>query len=165
MLPVPTTADLAGFSGRDVETYTPFSDTALGQATLLFQLVTKLDVMPSDPAQALLVRYAIFQMADRLYLEQSYAETTAGPFQSETIGSYSYSMKSATATKARTGGSTGLDWWDLAVDTFAAAGTSVTGSGSVGGGFDDDLGVDVNGRRGIRDFTGDADWPPYIRIS
>lgn len=165
MLPVPTTADLAAFSGRDADTYTSFSDTALGQATLLFQLVTKLDVMPSDPAQASLIRYAIFEMADRLYLEQSYSEDTASPYQSETIGSYSYSMKSATAIKARTGGNTGLTWWDLAVDTFAAAGTSVTGSGSVGGGFDDDLGVDANGRRGIRDASGEPEWPPYIRIS
>ncbi len=165
MLPVPTVADLAAFTGREPETFTAYAATSLQQATLLLQLVTKLDQMPSDPAQAALVRNAIFEMADRVYLEQSYAEATASPYQSETIGSYTYSLKSPTAVKARSGGSTGLTWWDLAVDLLSAAGTSVTGSGSVGGGFDVELGVDANGRRGIRDIGGDPDFPPYIRIS
>lgn len=163
MLPVPTVDDLAAFSGRGVDTYSPFAATVLEQATLLFSVITRRTEMPDDPAQASLLRYAIVEMAGRLYSEQQYADTLASPFQSETIGTYSYS-KSATALQAKSGGATGLLWWDLAVDQLTLPGLSQFGSGSVGGGFEDDLGVNAGGRRGIRSVD-DLEPPPYVRIS
>lgn len=165
MLSAPTIDQLAAFTGRDAGSYAEFATNALQQATLLFSLVTRNTDMPSDPTQAALALNAILEMANRLYLEQDYAELTSSPFQSETIGSYTYSMKTSTALKASSGGDTGLIWWDLALDLLSAPGSAITASGSVGGGFDAVLGVDVNGRRGIRNPDGDADLPPYHRIS
>lgn len=164
MLPVPTIADLAQFTGRTVDSYSAFADQTLTQATLLFSIVTRLQEMPTEPDMAALAMNAILEMADRMYLEQGYAETIASPFQSETIGSYSYS-KSSTAVIARTGQTTGLFWWDLAVDELSVTGTSSVVSGSVGG-FEDRLGVDpYTGRLGVPSATDGVDDPPYIRIS
>ncbi len=166
MLPVPSIADLAGFTGREVDTFSSFADSVLQHATLLFELVTRLEAMPEDPAQAALATNAILEMAGKLYSEAVYAEYVNNPFQSETIGSYSYSMKSPTALRAQSGGDTGLLWWDLAIDRLSVGGTVVTDSGSLGGGFEDsELGVDFNGRRGIHMPGNDSEWPPYIRIS
>ncbi len=164
MLPAPTVADLAAFTGRDPETYSDHITAVIGQATLLFTLVTGLTAMPDDPDQAARAQYDTLEMADRIYLESDYAEYAASPFQSETIASYSYSLKSPTAIKARLGGDTGLSWWDLALDKLSAKGMSLTASGSIGGGFEDQLGQNDAGRRGIRLPADDID-PPYIRIS
>ena len=164
MLPVPTLEYLSNFSGRAVESYPAFAEQALAQATLLFSTVTRLQEFPADEDKAQLAINAILEMADRMVLEQPHKQTLASPFQSESIGSYSYA-KSSTAIKAHTGQQTGLFWWDLAVDELTAEGSSVVSSGSVGG-FEDDLGIDATtGRYGI---AGPADGladPPYIRIS
>lgn len=162
MLVAPTVDDLAAFTGRDVDGYSPFADKALEQATLLFQVITHLDSYPTDPTKEALARNAIVEMANRLYLEQGFAETIASPFQSETIGSYSYA-KSATAIAARSGEATGLLWWDLAIDELTVAGLSDVGSGSVGGGFEEQLGVNGSGRRGLR-LPDELEPPPYVRI-
>lgn len=164
MLAPPTIDDLAEFSGRSVDTYGEFATSALKQATLLFQIITHLPAYPNDPDLATLARTAIVQLADKLYLEQGYAEDIASPFQSETIGSYSYS-KSVTYQNARDGLSTGLIWWDLALEELTWLGFSMIGSGSIGG-FDNELGVNLDtGRRGIPSPLGEADLPPYGRIS
>ena len=115
MLTPPTVADLAEFTGRDPASFTAFADQALAQATLLFSITTGLDDYPTDPDEAQLAENAILEMADHIYLEQPYTASRAGPYTSETIGSYSYSKGSA-AAKATLGGPTGLLWWDLAVD-------------------------------------------------
>lgn len=165
MLAAPTVADLAQFTGRGNDSFSAFADQTLAQATLLFSLITHRTAYPDDPALAALAKNAIMEMASRMYLEQGYAETLASPFQSETIGSYSYS-KSLTATKAQNGLMTGLLWWDLAIDelTQVLDGNHFINSGSIGGGFETMLGADASGRHGIRNPADDVD-PPYVRIS
>ena len=113
-LPVPTVAELATFSGRLEATYGAFASQSLLQATLLFTLLTELTDTPSDANEAQLVANAIMEMADHLYLVQPYTEAKSKPFQSETIGSYSYALGSA-ASKALQGEKTGLLWFDLAI--------------------------------------------------
>jgi len=130
MLPVPTISELATFTGRGNDAYGTFANQALAQATLLFTVVTRLTEMPQDPDLALLAKYAILQMADRVYLEQPNAATAASPYQSETIGSYTYSKGSVVA-KAKEGVDTGLFWWDLALDQLTVASEATTGSGSI----------------------------------
>jgi hypothetical protein len=69
-------------------------------------------------------------MADRIFLEQPHTAMAASPFQSETIGSYSYS-KSSTAGRATSGQKLGLLWWDLALDELALADASLAAGGSI----------------------------------
>src|SRR3954470_21512168 len=116
MLSAPTRIELAVFTGRSVNTYPPFADEALAQAALLFSIVTKLTAYPADPDLLKLAKYAIMEMADRLILEQPYASIKSGPFQTETIGSYSYSKVTQTSRTAQQGLKTGLFWWDVAID-------------------------------------------------
>jgi hypothetical protein len=130
MLPAPTTAELATFTGRDEASFTAFAAQALAQATLLFRLRTKLTDYPADPDLEQLARMAILEMAYKLYLEQPHSEVLASPFSSETIGSYSYS-KSATFLNARQGKDTGLLWWELAMDELAQADAVIAQHGSV----------------------------------
>jgi len=130
MLPAPTLAELALFTGRDESTFPAYATQALAQATLLFSIVTKLDEYPEDPDGRQLAINAILEMADRMQLEQPYAASKASPFQSETIGSYSYSKGSA-FTKAREGAATGLFWWDLALDELSLADRAQVSSSSV----------------------------------
>lgn len=131
MLPVPTRAELVTFTGRPASSFTAFADEALAQATLMFTFVTHLSEMPDDPDKAQLARYAILEMADRILLEQPWATYKNNPFQSETIGSWSYSKSTATVRMVQQGMRTGLFWWDLAVDELKEPGTSVAGHGSI----------------------------------
>ncbi len=147
MLAVPTVEDLSEFSGRPADSYGPFAVSALRQATLLFSTITHLTAYPTDDDEAQLAVYAILQMADRLYLEQPSAQIKAGPFQSETIGSYSYSRASQLAvSSAKSGTKTGLYWWDLALELLTQAGaTNITSS--VISLLDDDIVDDGEGGR------------------
>jgi hypothetical protein len=131
VLPVPTPDELATFSGRPASSYGLFAAQALEQATLMFSIVTGLSDYPDDPDLAKLARYAILELADRLFLEQPFAEYIARPFQTETIMSYSYSRSTQTATKVQQGIKTGLFWWDLAIDKLALPGTSLHAHGSI----------------------------------
>lgn len=167
MLPVPDVADLAAFSGRPAATYNAFAAMALEQATLMFSLTTKLMVYPDDPDLAKLAKFAILELADRLFLEQPYAEYTAKPFQTETIMSYSYSRSTATATKVQNGVKTGLFWWDLAIDELSMPGAIVIAHGSVGPIPD---GIVTNSWTGEYEIMNPAEdqgngGMPYIRIS
>lgn len=165
MLAAPTTAELAVFTGRPSSSFTDFADQALAQATLMFQIVTKLTELPDDPDLLQLAKNAILEMADRLLLEQPYQAVKAKPFQTETIGSYSYSRVTQTATKVQNGLKTGLFWWDIAVDELSLPGSSTFGHGSIK--------VDLDGVGQAQDGTyffvdpadGDEGQPPYIRIS
>lgn len=167
MLPVPDTSELSTFSGRPVAMYGTFAAQALEQATLMFTIVTKLSVYPDDPDMAKLARYAILELADRLFLEQPYAEYIAKPFQTETIMSYSYSRTTPTASKVSAGVKTGLFWWDLAVDELTAAGSSLVAHGSISvfpegmrRRFEDDSWYVIDPAR-----EDGPDQPPYARIS
>jgi hypothetical protein len=113
-----------------LESYTAWASSgALVQSTLLFVLTTELTVPPdpvADAPKSLLALYAICQMADDIYLEQPYVPLNAQPFQSQTIGSYSYNKGSGAYRetpaflKAQIGHYTGLIWWDLAVREFGS---------------------------------------------
>lgn len=130
MLPVPTVADLAEFTGRDEDDFGDFAAQALTQATLLLSLVTMRTELPDDADLAQLAVNAILEMADRLYLEQPYAATKAAPYTSEHIGSYSYSKGSLFA-QAREKKDTGLLWWELALDELSLSDRSLVDYGSI----------------------------------
>lgn len=166
MLAVPTVADLSAFTGRPTATYGTFAAAALEQATLMFTVLTKLTAYPDDPDLAKLARYAILELADRLFLEQPFAEFVASPFQSETIMSYTYSRATTTAVKVQNGVKTGLFWWDLAIDELSQPGSSVLAHGSVRV-LPDGLVVDGSGMWTVQNAAeaGDSGHPPYIRIS
>lgn len=164
MLPVPTIAELALFTGREESTFSAFATEALKQATLLFSVATKLTAAPADPDEALLAQYAILELADRIILEQPNAVILAGPFQSETIAGYSYS-KGSTVAKVQKGRTTGLFWWDLAIDELRVAGASDVGYGSVHATIDG-LAQDEDGVVFVKDPAEDDNGSvPYVRIS
>ncbi len=149
--PAPTVANLAAFSGRDATLYTPYATAVLEQAALAFQFATGLTEVPTDPDKAKLAGYAIMELADKLYLQQAYASSSASPFQSETIGSYTYSKGSPSSTldKATRGVKLGLFWWDLAIAELGVPGiTGSVASGSIKV-WEDELGVDAEGNKGV----------------
>jgi hypothetical protein len=125
----PTVAELAIFTGRQSDTFSDFAVQALAQATLLFYLATELSAYPNTPELEQLARNGILDMADNIYLSQDYREDMASPYQSESIGSYSYSK----AIKAvRKGDATGIMWFDLAVNKLKQ-GTGIGDTGSIQG--------------------------------
>lgn len=128
MLTPPTVDDLATFTGRPVATFTTFADQALARATLLFSTLTKRDDYPDDANGRQLAYNAILELADRIYLEQPYTEVKASPFQSETLGSYSYSK---ILQNTQQGKPTGLSWWDIAIEELTLTPRSLVVSGSV----------------------------------
>lgn len=132
MYPVPTTAQLAFFSGRPQTSYTGFAVSALLQATITFTFRTEI----TDPSQlvgynaltaadqGVLAMNGICSYADYLYLRQPYAQMIAAPTMSETIGSYTYSKpvsevaRNAAALEV-TGEATGVAMFDMAVQLLA----------------------------------------------
>lgn len=130
MLASPTIQDLATFTGRQTTDFNSYVTEALAQATLLFYLATDLNDYPENTSLATLAKNGILDMADKIYLGQPYREVSASPYQSETIGSYSYS-KAATAIKR--GDATGILWFDLAVNKLKAGSNTIGASGSIQG--------------------------------
>ncbi len=126
----PTVAELATFSGRATNTFTDYAVEALAQATLLFYLATDLNDYPTDVNLAKLAKNGIMDMADKIYLGQPHRQASASPYQSETIGSYSYSKA---ATSIKKGDATGVMWFDLAVNKLKEEITSIASSGSIQG--------------------------------
>jgi hypothetical protein len=147
--PAPTVADLAAFSGRGAATFTAFAASALAQAALMFQFATGLHQLPDDPDKAKLAGYAIMEMADRIYLEQPYAANAASPFQSETIGSYTYSKGSSFYEAAKSGKRVGLWWWDLAVGELGLPGVAGAAAGGSIKVFEEEIAYDAEGNKGI----------------
>lgn len=164
MLPVPTPTEFAEFTGRPEASLGDFAPQALLQATLMFSVLTKLTEYPADPDKTLLAKMAIMEMADRLLLEQPYAETRSGPFQTETIGSYSYSKLTATSKLATQGLRTGLFWWDTAIDELAEKGTSGMASGSIKV-CNEEIRYTEDGPFLVNETALEADIPTYVRIS
>lgn len=164
MLAPPVRADLALFTGRPLTTFGAFADQALLQAALMFTVVTKLDDYPDDPDLRQLATNAILEMADRLLLEQPFAEVSTRPFQSETIGSYTYSRVTATSVKVQNGSKTGLFWWDVAVDELTAPGALLTAHGSIKV-DNSDIQSSQDGELYVVNPAEGTDRPPYVRIS
>lgn len=146
MLVPPTVGELANFSGRSSSTFNNYADEALAQATLLFYLATDVEEYPSNPQLAKLAKNGILAMADKIYLSQPYQEAAASPFQSETIGSYSYSRLTSAVKK---GDATGIMWFDLAVNKLKGGGAEVSDSGSIQGMEWDGIAVSSDGKAKI----------------
>jgi hypothetical protein len=151
MLVPPTVVELANFTGRSSSSFGQYAVQALAQSTLLFQLATELTTFPEELALSTLAKNGILDMADKIYLNQPYRETTATPFQSETIGSYSYS-KAVSAVKK--GDSTGVMWFDLAVNKLKLSGSGIVGSGSISGMEYDGIEPGADGRYKIIGASG-----------
>lgn len=166
MLPVPTVDELAAFTGRPVNTFPAFASMALTEATLMFQTLTKLPAYPDDPDLAQLARFAIVEMADRIIGEQPYSTIKSSPFQTETIGSYSYSKVTPTTKTVQQGSRSGLFWWDIAVDELTVLSQTLTAHGSVEV-FPDGLCKKPDGTWFVQNEAEreGPDRPPYIRIS
>ncbi len=146
MLAVPDILALASFTGEPEDGFHEFAAQALVQATLLFSIKTGLSEYPTDATEEQLATNAIFEMAYKIYLEflQGVAKVKVGPYQSESIGNYSYS-KGSVVLKARNDQRTGLMWWDLAMELLATGSASTvvsTGSLQV---YDPAIQVDANG--------------------
>lgn len=111
--PAYTIVDLAANSGRPEASYpSPYSTVAIAQALLLFKIYSCLKDWPDDPTKADLAKCAVLEMADAFVISQPNALVLGGPFQSESIGSYSYSLASK---RLQAGLPTGLSWFDLAI--------------------------------------------------
>lgn len=153
---------LANFTGRPLVSFPQayVENSAIPQALLLFKIGTCLaspDGMTTDQLQ--MVDYAVLSMADAIHLAQPYQTALASPFNSETIGSYSYSK---TAKAIRQGKETGVDWFDIAIDQLSVCDT-LDGSFSQGGIeiFENDGlfagGARLGGQPGNVDFLSPAD--------
>lgn len=103
---------VASATGRDESDIGSYVDEALLQATLLFKIGTCLNQFPDNEQDAALARYAILFMADAIEGVQPYQRVLRTPFNSETIGSYSYSKLNSAVSA---GLPTGVSWFDLAV--------------------------------------------------
>lgn len=163
MLAAPTSADLATFTGRAEATLGAYADQALEQAALMFTIGTKLSDYPTDPDQEKLARFAIMEMADRLLLEQPFAGVKASPYQSETIGSWSYSRATQTAKTVSQGLKTGLFWWDTALAELSQVNQTVSAHGSIKVQTDGLEEYEADSYRIVN--QADDELPPYARIS
>lgn len=122
--PTFTVAQLAQFSGRPLQSYTPYADQALIQAVVIFMLVTQVETWPTDELSQNIATLGILQYADVLVLEQPFQQVLHNPFQSQTIGSTSYSkpvayMRGNAQANALKGESTGIPFFDYAVQKLA----------------------------------------------
>ena len=134
---------LSEFSGRPVRSYpVSYSAQSLQQALLLFKIGTCLAAPDAlDQMHLDMVDMAILSMADAIVLEQEFQKAKVSPFNSEHIGSYSYSKvaRSMRATPKATL-DTGIMWFDLAVHKLSVC----------------DILVDLPWSGGIEVFENDA---------
>lgn len=147
----PFVGELATFTGRASSTFGDYAAEALTQATLLLVLATGLTDYPTDTNMAQLAKYGILDMADSIYLSQPYKESISSPFQSESIGSYSYSKMTKSVKR---GESTGVTWFDMAVSKLRVAGSGIGATGSIEGMEWDGVVTGPNGKSKILGASG-----------
>jgi hypothetical protein len=144
----PDVTALSVFTGRSEPSFSPYAVQALDQATLLFSIATGLVSLPTDPTYKQLALNGIMALADSLYLAQPHAETASSPFQSETLGVYSYTRATQKVMAAE---NTGVLWFDLAVNQLRAVSpwdVAITGSGTSVFEWDENVRY-VNGHRKV----------------
>ena len=128
-----TKQDVATFTGRAVASFPSFVETsALPQAILLFKIGTclaSLDALTADELE--LSKNGILSMADAIHLAQPYSVAVASPFNSESIGSYSYSKVAKAVSRQE---ETGVMWFDLAISRLSVCDEQETGM--FGGGIE-----------------------------
>lgn len=111
-----TLEELSTFTGRPVESFSPFTETAIAQAILLFRLATCTDDYSPNPLLRELAQNAIAAAADSIALAQPHTVLMSQPFSSESLGSYSYSKM---AQAVAIGKATGVPWFDMAVSQLS----------------------------------------------
>ncbi|WNN95001.1 hypothetical protein SEA_MAGRITTE_24 [Microbacterium phage Magritte] len=117
--PTYTRQDLANFTGRPLVSFPEgyVTSSAFPQALLLFKMGTclaSLNDLNEDQKQ--LAKFAILSMADAIHLSAPYQTVLASPFNSESIGSYSYSRAAQAVSK---GLPTGIGWFDIAIQDLS----------------------------------------------
>ena len=98
---------------------------ALQQATDLFWLATGLAEYPSDPQYSRIAKNAIMEMAQWLLVQDENKTEIFSPYNSERIGSYSYSKLGRAENAIHKNEPLGLFWWDKAISLFYTADNSV----------------------------------------
>ena len=110
---------MADFTGRPLASFPEgfITNSAVPQALLLFKMGTCLaspDALNDDQKQ--LIDFAILSFADAIHLTAPYQAVKASPFNSESIGSYSYSKAAGAVTR---GLETGVFWFDRAIQELS----------------------------------------------
>jgi hypothetical protein len=123
-LTLPGADELDDFSHQETDRFDEDQkDFSIQQAADLLFIATGLDEDPTDARTARIVNYAILAMSWKLLDVTDNTTEINSPFQSETIGSYSYSKMMAAIS---TGQITGVAWFDIAVK-FLLGGTDDSG--------------------------------------
>lgn len=110
---------LADFTGRPLASFPEayITNSAIPQAQLLFKLGTCLSSPDSlNDDQKLMIDFAILSFADSIHLVAPYQAVKASPFNSESIGSYSYSKAAGAVTRGK---ETGVFWFDKALQELS----------------------------------------------
>lgn len=122
-LTVPEMSDLVTFSGTQIAgqyyTDTAYVATALQQATDLLTLVTDIEADPPETPVEIwrMTRNAILEMAEAIVIKQPYRAVVLNPFQSETIGTYTYSkLAKVAAHDSEVVGGQHMRWWAQAIE-------------------------------------------------
>lgn len=150
--PMITVDDLSDFTGRPAESFNSVfvMYSAIPQAVLLFKMATCIeDFEQLSEDNQNLVKFAIMAMVDDIALKAPFQAALASPFNSESIGSYSYSKSAAAAIK--NGTETGVFWFDMAVRKLSVCDSLSVGGGGVGGNIQ---------RGGIEMFEYDGTFTP-----
>ena len=107
-------------------------DTKIRLALVLLKISTCRTTFPDDDLSRELVNAAVYYMALDMQIKEKFEKHAATPFQSETIGSYSYSKL---ATAASNGDKTEVMWFDMAVDNLSQCSLASRIGESAGGGI------------------------------
>jgi len=148
-LPVVTTAQLATFTGQPEQMFGIYVNEALAQASFLVEMATGVhELDPSDAYGLRLYAYSVAEIAAHLYAEQQYWTVSINPFQSESIGSYTYN-KSQMSSKVSNGDYGDLMWLPLYADYLQSldldgAGSGIQ-SGQIHGSEYDGVGIAIDG--------------------
>lgn len=120
----PTTAEYEIYVHGDVPDDESWTVLALQQATDLFWLATGLPDFPSDPQLLRIAKNAILEFAQWLLVQDEHKTEIFSPYNSERIGSYSYSKLARAENSIHKNDPLGLFWWDKALSLFANSDTS-----------------------------------------
>lgn len=144
----PTLSDLEYFSGIPEFELGDFAVNALKQATTLFEVYSCLDTYPeAGSVQYDIAVNGICDMALALTLSQPHLSAKYGPYQSESIGSYSYSKVSSLVQK---GLPTDVGWFDRAISELGVCDSGAGVYSDATTIFENDNVVrDVTGRRHV----------------
>ena len=92
-----------------------FGELMLQRATDLFHMATGITEDPIDETAYRIFQMGVLVMAHALFVRSNDADAILSPFQSERLGSYSYTKIISQVAKK---GDTGVEIFDVAVDYF-----------------------------------------------